>query len=238
MSSDASQFSRKLTVQVATQLCEIHYDTPLKNHLGCPLMQMRSIDELRVHYKQPQERAVRKQISSLDAHCRNFIALSPFVVLSTSDTAFNLDASPRGGDPGFVKVTSSGELLIPDAPGNNRLDSLENILATGKIGLLFLIPGFDETLRVNGEAALSTAPADIAACTTERRAPTIVIRVVVTAAYLHCAKAFLRSKLWSESTKIARSTLPTAGQMISEQTGIQFPLESKEDMDRRYEPDL
>ena len=201
-------------------------------------MQLRSIDELRAHYKAPQERAVRKQISALDAHCRNFIALSPFVVLSTSDAAFNLDASPRGGAPGFVKVTSSGELLIPDAPGNNRLDSLENILATGKVGLLFLIPGFDETLRVNGTATLSTASADIAACTTERRAPTTVIRVVVSAAYLHCAKALLRSKLWSESARTARSALPTAGQMISEQTGIQIPLESKEDMERRYEPDL
>ncbi|MEI6734608.1 MAG: MSMEG_1061 family FMN-dependent PPOX-type flavoprotein [Comamonadaceae bacterium] len=201
-------------------------------------MLLRSIDELRARYKHPQERAVKKQISSLDEHCRNFIALSPFVVLSTSDAAFNLDASPRGGDPGFVKITASGELLIPDAPGNNRLDSLENILSTGKIGLLFLIPGFDETLRVNGEASLSTAASDIAACTTQRRAPATVIRVAVTAAYLHCAKAFLRSKLWSESAKIARSTLPTSGQMISEQTGIQLPPESKEDMERRYAPDL
>jgi PPOX class probable FMN-dependent enzyme len=201
-------------------------------------MQLRSIDELRARYKHPQERAVKKQIASLDVHCRKFIALSPFVVLSTCDAAFNLDASPRGGEPGFVKITSSGELLIPDAPGNNRLDSLENILATQKVGLLFLIPGFDETLRVNGEARLSTAPTDIAACTTERRAPATVIKVVVTAAYLHCAKAFLRSKLWSESAKIARSSLPTAGQMISEQTGIQTQLESKEDMERRYEPDL
>ena len=201
-------------------------------------MLLRSIDELRARYKHPQERAVKKQISSLDEHCRNFIALSPFVVLSTSDAAFNLDASPRGGDPGFVKITASGELLIPDAPGNNRLDSLENILSTGKIGLLFLIPGFDETLRVNGEASLSTAASDIAACTTQRRAPATVIRVAVTAAYLHCAKAFLRSKLWSESAKIARSTLPTSGQMISEQTGIQLTPESKEDMERRYEPDL
>ena len=201
-------------------------------------MLLRSIDELLARYKHPQERAVKKQISSLDEHCRNFIALSPFVVLSTSDAAFNLDASPRGGDPGFVKITASGELLIPDAPGNNRLDSLENILSTGKIGLLFLIPGFDETLRVNGEASLSTAASDIAACTTQRRAPATVIRVAVTAAYLHCAKAFLRSKLWSESAKIARSTLPTSGQMISEQTGIQLPPESKEDMERRYAPDL
>ncbi len=201
-------------------------------------MHMRSIDELRAHYKLPQERAVKKQISSLDKHCRNFIELSPFVVLSTSDATFNLDASPRGGDPGFVKITASGELLIPDAPGNNRLDSLENILSTGKIGLLFLIPGFDETLRVNGEASLSTAASDIAACSTERRAPATVIRVAVTAAYLHCAKAFLRSKLWSESAKVARSTLPTSGQMISEQTGIQSPPESKEDMERRYAPDL
>jgi uncharacterized protein len=201
-------------------------------------MEIASLDALRELYAQPQERAVKKQIAVLDRHCMNFIARSPFLILSTCDKDFNLDASPRGGDPGFVKVEPSGELLIPDAPGNNRLDSFENILSTRKIGLLFLIPGFDETLRVNGNAALSNAPHDIAACTSERRVPKAVVRVAVTAAYLHCAKAFLRSKLWSESSKVARSTLPTAGQMISDQTGLPFAPESKEQMERRYAPDL
>ena len=201
-------------------------------------MNVQSLDELRQLYAQPQPRAVKKQIPLLDRHCRDFIALSPFLVMSTADERYELDASPRGGDPGFVKVTPDGAVLIPDAPGNNRLDSLQNILATRKVGLLFLIPGFDETLRVNGDAVLSTAREDIAACTSERRTPKVVIRVAVTAAYLHCAKALLRSKLWSEASKVDRSTLPTAGEMISEQTGIHVAPESREDMERRYAPDL
>ena len=201
-------------------------------------MQILTHADLRSLYALPQERARRKEIAALDRHCRGFIALSPFVVLSTCDAAHNLDASPRGGDPGFVKVTDDGHLLLPDSPGNNRLDSLQNIIDTGKAGLLFLIPGFDETLRVNGSAVLSTDADDLRRCTTERRVPKIAIRVTVTAAYLHCAKAFLRSKLWSESSKVARTTLPTIGEMIRDQSGLEFVPESREDMERRYAPDL
>lgn len=201
-------------------------------------MQIATLDALRQLYAQPTERVLRKQISSLDIHCRNFIGLSPFVVLSTCDAAHAPDASPRGGEPGFVRVDAEGRLLIPDSPGNNRLDSLENIVQTGKVGLLFMIPGFDETLRVNGDAALSTAPGEVAACTTERRAPKLVIRVTVREAYLHCAKAFLRSKLWAESAKVDRSAMPTIGQMIADQTGLEIPYESREDMERRYAADL
>jgi uncharacterized protein len=193
---------------------------------------------LRQCYAAPQERAVRKQIATLDTHCRAFIGLSPFLILSTSDSAHHLDASPRGGDPGFVQITADGGLLIPDAPGNNRLDSLENIVTTGKVGLLFLIPGVDETLRVNGSAVLSQSAEDIAACTTERRAPKLVIRISVEAAYLHCAKAFLRSRLWEAGAQVERSVLPTAGKMISDQTGLHVLPETREDMVRRYAPDL
>ena len=201
-------------------------------------MQIDNLAALRALYAQPQERAVRKEIPRLDGHCRSFVALSPFVVLSSCDAQSNTDASPRGGAPGFVKVDTQGRLLIPDAPGNNRLDTLENIVATGKVGLLFMVPGFDETLRVNGTAVLSTSPDDIAACTTERRAPKLVIRVAPTAAYLHCAKAFLRSRLWSDAAKVDRSVLPTAGRMISDQTGIVVAPETREEMERRYQPDL
>ena len=201
-------------------------------------MDITTLDQLRQLYAAPQERAVKKQIAALDAHCRSFIALSPFVIVSTSDAGHHLDASPRGGDPGFVKVTDGGDLLIPDAPGNNRLDSLENILATGQVGLLFLIPGFNETLRVNGRATLSADPGLLAACTTERRAPKLVVRVAVAAAYLHCAKAFMRSKLWHASAQVPRSTLPTIGQMIGAQTGLVVEPESQEAMERRYAADL
>jgi len=195
-------------------------------------------DALRQRYAAPMERAVNKEIHALDVHCRRFIALSPFVLLATGDAEHNLDASPRGGLPGFVQVVDAHTLLLPDAPGNNRLDSFQNILATGKLGLLFLIPGVDETLRVNGQAVLSTAAADIAACTTERRAPTLVVRMQVQSAYLHCAKAFMRSRLWDPAAQVERSALPTIGQMIAEQTGLQIAPETQEAMVRRYAPDL
>lgn len=201
-------------------------------------MVITSLDALRQLYARPQERAVRKQIASLDAHGRRFIELSPFLVLATTNVQYQLDASPRGGAPGFAKVTAGGELLIPDAPGNNRLDSFENIIATGQVGALFMIPGFDETLRVNGSARLSLAPEHIAACTTERRAPKLVVCVTPSAVYLHCAKAFMRSKLWDESARVDRSLLPTIGQMISDQTGLYVPPETREEMVRRYTPDL
>ena len=197
-----------------------------------------SQDALRQHYAAPMERAVKKEIQSLDGHCQRFIALSPFVLLATGDADHQLDASPRGGPPGFVQVADAHTLLLPDSPGNNRLDSFQNIVATGQVGLLFLIPGVDETLRVNGTAVLSTAPADIAACTTEKRAPKLVVRVTVQAAYLHCAKAFMRSRLWDPAARVARSVLPTAGQMIGEQTGLHVPPETQEEMARRYAPDL
>ena len=201
-------------------------------------MQIDNLQTLRQHYAAPQERAVKKQIAALDKHCLQFIALSPFAVLATSDAQHQMDASPRGGPPGFIKANGQGQLLIPDSPGNNRLDSLENILATGQVGLLFMIPGFDETLRVNGSAVLSVAPADIALCTGERRAPKLVIKLTVQMAYLHCAKAFMRARLWSPETRVARSTLPTIGQMIGDQTGMLGIAETQTEMEQRYAPDL
>ena len=201
-------------------------------------MNIDSIAALRELYAAPKERAVTKEIPTLDLHCRNFIRLSPFVILATSDREHNMDASPRGGEPGFVKVTDGGELLIPDAPGNNRLDSLENIAATGKVGLLFLIPGVDETLRVNGSAMLSATPEEIHACTTERRAPKLVVRVTVRSAYLHCAKALMRSKLWHPASLVDRSVLPTLGEMLNDQTATKVPPETREEMARRYAQDL
>jgi PPOX class probable FMN-dependent enzyme len=201
-------------------------------------MDITTLETLRQHYAGPKERAVRKEIPALDRHCRRFIELSPFLILATSDINHNMDASPRGGAPGFVKVTADGAVLIPDAPGNNRLDSFSNIVETGRVGLLFLIPGFDETLRVNGRAVLSIDAADIQRCTDERRAPKVVIRIGVQEVYLHCAKAFMRSRLWSAASQVPRSALPTLGQMIKDQTGIEVPAETQEEMARRYAPDL
>ena len=174
-------------------------------------MIVRTLDELRALYAQPGERALLKQLPRLDRHCRRFIGLSPFLVISTSGADGRLDASPRGGAPGFVKATPEGDLLIPDSPGNNRLDSLQNILANPEVGLLFLIPGFDETLRVNGRAVLSRDDADLDACRDERRMPKVAIRVAVHEAYIHCAKAFMRSRLWDPDALADRSLMPTIG---------------------------
>ena len=175
------------------------------------------LQSLRALYPAAGERALRKQLAALDRHCIAFIALSPFLVLSTADAQGRQDASPRGGVPGFVRVDAAQRLRIPDAPGNHRLDSLSNIVHTGRIGLLFLVPGVDETLRVNGVACLSTDPADLARCTDERRTPKLAIRVTVRSAYLHCAKALMRSDLWNPARHLDRSQLPSMGEMMRDQ---------------------
>ena len=199
---------------------------------------IQTIEQLRGLYAPAKERAVKKQLSALDVHCQRFIELSPFVVLSSIGLDQMLDASPRGGAPGFVKSVDAHTLLIPDSPGNNRLDTLENIIHTGKVGMLFLIPGMDETLRVNGTASLSVAPADLKQCTTEIRAPKLVIKVVVHQAYLHCAKAFMRSKLWDSQNHIERTLMPSMGEMINEQAQMTTPSETQEEMLARYRAEL
>jgi len=175
-------------------------------------------------------------MTALDVHCRQFIALSPFVVIGSTDRSSHLDASPRGGLPGFVKVLDTQTLLIPDSPGNNRLDTLENILSNQEVGMLFLIPGMDETLRVNGVASLHTDVQYLEQCTSELRPPKLVIKVHVRQAYLHCAKAFMRSKLWDASSQIDRKIMPTMNDMIGAQTGIQS--ESQEETFKRYLTEL
>ena len=195
-------------------------------------------EALRSLYTTPKERAVKKQLPQLDTHCRRFIALSPFVVVSSASTSLAMDASPRGGEPGFVKVINANTLLIPDSPGNNRLDTLENIVDTGRIGLLFLIPGVDEALRANGTAVLSCDDPYLDLCTTAKRRPKLVIEVKVAEAYLHCAKALMRSALWDPASRVDRSVLPTMGEMLKDQTYSEAPAESQEEMLARYTQDL
>ena len=201
-------------------------------------MRITTPEALRALYAEPTERARRKQLDALDGHCKAFIALSPFVVLATSDAAGRVDATPRGGAPGFVVVQGEHTLLLGDAPGNNRLDALQNLLQNPQAGLLFMIPGVDETLRVNGRVVLSTDPADVAACRDERRAPKLVLRMTVQEAFLHCAKAFMRSRLWQEGARIERGRLPSMNQMIHDQLGLDAPPESQADMVQRYQRDL
>jgi PPOX class probable FMN-dependent enzyme len=197
-----------------------------------------SLQALRTLYAEPAERAVRKQLPALEAHGRRFISLSPCLVLATHNAAGDADASPRGGAPGFVQVVDEQTLLIPDAPGNNRLDSLTNIIETGRAALVFFVPGVDETLRINGLARLDDSPERLALFASEHRSPKLVIELRVQAAYLHCAKALMRSALWNPESRQPRSVLPTMGRMIAEQTGLASAAESQEQMLARYAADL
>jgi PPOX class probable FMN-dependent enzyme len=201
-------------------------------------MQIRTVQDLRTLYAPARERSVKKELAQLDAHCTRFVSLSPLVVVASAASTVALDASPRGGEPGFVKVLDANTLLLPDAPGNNRLDTLENILQTGQVGLLFLVPGVDESLRVNGTAVLSVDPQDLAACADAKRSPKLVIRVTVQAAYLHCAKALMRSALWDAKRQRERSVMPSMGEMMKDQIGGDIPAETQDQMLLRYAQDL
>jgi len=177
-------------------------------------------DETALHglYTPPTELALLKQLDRLDAHCRNFLAHSPFCVIGSTRAERGTDVSPRGDAPGFARVLDDHTIAIPDRPGNNRLDTMSNIVADAEIGLLFFIPGIDETLRVNGTARLSREPALLAAAAVRGREPHIVILVTVREAFLHCGKALKRSRLWDDDYRLDRRSFPSLGRMIVEQT--------------------
>src|SRR3954471_6687674 len=158
---------------------------------------IRTPDELYAMYSEPGDGVRAKAVATFDEHCRGFIARSPFVLVATVDSEGRCDVSPRGGDAGFVTVLDDTRLTIPDASGNNRLDTLRNITQTGQIGLLFMIPGMSETLRVNGRASVTMDPELVARHEVgQGKPPKAVIGVDLDEAFLHCAKAYMRSKLW------------------------------------------
>jgi PPOX class probable FMN-dependent enzyme len=179
---------------------------------------------LRSGYAQPHERAVRKTLPGLDHHMREFIALSPFLVLGTS-AADGADVSPRGDRPGFVHVLDDTTLLVPDWPGNNRLDSLANVVANPQVALLLFVPGVDETLRVNGTAEVTTDAELMARWDVNGKQPKSVLRVHVHQAFLHCGKALLRSKLWKDDYVVSRDRLAPYGQMLKDQTKVKDSAE-------------
>ena len=201
-----------------------------------------SLPTLRELYAPVNPRSALKELPQLDGHAKRFISLSPFVVISSYGADGRADTSPRGGEAGFVKVADSGTLLIADSPGNNRLDTLENIVATKQIGLLFMVPGVDETLRVNGTAVLSTNETERKLCEDSRRIPKLVIRVNVHASYLHCAKALMRSDLWNTDKHLERSQLPSMGEMLRDQMVGKLPdetvFETQTQMLARYQNTL
>ena len=189
---------------------------------------------LRGRYKAAGGRSVEKELSALDKHCRHFVSLSPFLVIGSSSANGPADVSPRGETPGFVHVLDDTHLAIPDRPGNNRLDTFENILENPNVALIFLIPGVDETLRINGVAEIRDDVELLERFATAGKLPATVLVVTVKAAYLHCAKALMRSNLWDPDTQIERCDLPTMGRMISDQVGDAKEPESQHAMQARY----
>ena len=182
-------------------------------------------EDLRSLYGEPGEMAVRKCIDHLDHHCRAFIALSPFVCVGTSGADGSSDVSPKGDAPGFVHVLDDRTLAIPDRPGNNRLDSATNVVANPHVGLLFMIPGIDETLRVNGVARISTDPSVLERMEVQGKLPRSAMVVEVREAMMHCAKAFRRSRLWSDDYRQERSALAPLAQMVRDQAGADYDVE-------------
>ena len=176
-----------------------------------------SEDELRKFIGKPMDLAVAKAIDHLDKHCKAYIERSPFICIGTASADGRADVSPRGDSPGFVQVLDMHTLFIPDRPGNNRLDTMTNIIENPNVGIFFLVPGFEVTLRVNGQATIIRDEALLDQARVKGKTPKIGIRVVVDEAYLHCAKAIKRSKLWDEASKRNRKEMPSLARMVLEQ---------------------
>ena len=173
-----------------------------------------TIAELEALYGQPGESSTVKEIDRITPHYRTYIEASPFASLATSGPE-GLDCSPRGDRPGFVRVADEKTLMLPDRRGNNRIDSLRNIVRDPRVALLFLIPGVGNTLRVNGRAHLSVAPDLLASFAVDEKAPRSVTVIEVDAVYFQCARALVRSELWNPARHVDPRSLPSAGQILA-----------------------
>jgi PPOX class probable FMN-dependent enzyme len=188
---------------------------------------VKSMDALRKLYGMPMDLVVKKQKSALDQYSAQFLSLSAFCALSTSSANGNMDCSPRGDYPGFIKALDEQTLLIPDRPGNNRLDSLSNIIENPNVGLLVLIPGFKECLRINGTANIVTNSEILTRLEYQGKKPKAAIVLSITEIYFHCAKAITRSKLWEQESHVQRDVMPSLGRILMAQTD---PSKSDEDI--------
>lgn len=189
---------------------------------------LRTEDALREVYGHASGRAATKAIPSLDPHCRRFIELSPFLVMGSAAKDGPADVSPKGDLPGFVQVLDDHTLVIPDRPGNRRIDSMTNIVENPHVALIFMIPGISETLRVNGRAHVSVDPDLLQSMAVNGKPAVSAIVVQVDEAYLHCAKAFIRSKLWDSALQQDRKVLPPLSKMIADQTNTTIDVEASE----------
>ena len=191
-------------------------------------------EALRKHIGTVSPLAQDKVLDRLDRFCRDFIALSPFLVLASCDSEGRADASPRGDEPGFVRVLDDRTLLIPDRRGNNRVDSFGNILSAPGVGLVFMVPGIPETLRVNGKGRATRDAELLAPSTMQGRAPVTGLLVAVEEAYFHCGKALIRSKLWDPAAQVPRSSFPTLGRIIADQTKAVDADEADRNLEEAY----
>jgi len=171
------------------------------------------VEELEALYGEPSRRSLVKEVDHLIEHYRAFVEQAPFVVVASSGPE-GLDCSPRGDAPGFVRVVDERTVQIPDRRGNNRLDTLRNLVLDPRISLLFLIPGVGETLRINGTATIDTDPALCASFAVGGKTPRSVITVAVARVYFQCQKALARSKLWNPDARVDRRSLPSAGDIL------------------------
>jgi PPOX class probable FMN-dependent enzyme len=189
-------------------------------------------------YPAPSPRVIAKARPEIDTHAAKFIGMSPFCVLATSGADGSVDASPRGGNPGFVHVISPTQLAMPDRSGNNRIDSFRNIVeGSGQLQLIFFVPGIDETLRVGGTGKLSAEPDLLASMEEFGKLPRAVLSIAVREAYFHCGKALMRSKLWSPEIKVDRAVLPSIGEIIYDQTTL-GEAEPQAAIEARYKTQL
>nr|WP_273729291.1 pyridoxamine 5'-phosphate oxidase family protein [Brucella gallinifaecis] len=208
---------------------------PLKMN---PLFIVNDEQTLRALFEPTHSLALAKCQDSLGVHAREFIRRSPFLCIGSQNTEGKADVSPRGDPPGFVKVLDEHTLAIPDRPGNNRLDTLANIIANPNVGLLFIVPGFDDTLRVNGRATITRDPSVLSHMKVADRMPKLAIIVSVSEVFLHCAKAFRRSRLWNQEARQNRSEMPSLIKMIlDETTGAPSDQDEMQRMDDGLEED-
>ena len=189
-------------------------------------------------YPKPSPRVIAKARAEIDTYATKFIGMSPFCVLATSGSDGSVDASPRGGNPGFIHVAGPNQLLMPDRSGNNRIDSFRNIVeGSGFVQLIFFVPGIDETLRVGGKGKLSAEPDLLASMVEFGKPPRAVLSIDVHEAYFHCGKALMRAKLWSQDVRVERAVLPSISQMIHEQTRL-GEADTQAEVEARYKTQL
>jgi uncharacterized protein len=195
-------------------------------------------DEVLSSYPAPAGRAVTKEITELDEYCRAFLAMCPFAVLSSAAPDGDPDVTPRGGEPGFLRVLDPHTLILPDRAGNNRLDNLRKISANPRVALLCMVPGIDETLRVYGRAELATAAAAPFDTSEHGRPARSVMVIHVHRALMHCAKALMRGRLWDPDARQSRDAFPSTGEVLRAHAGGGGAIESQAEMLRRYQSQL